>query len=464
MKITDMNIDCLENCLEYLSLIDLLNAADSNKRLRHAARYVFVRIYSKRKVHLSLIKLMNKIWNGSQYKSGVVSNITGKLLFYDLKKGLQFLLCFGDLFSEIDMEFPHKDGIYAIQRDQRYGDVLIQLTKSIEWESIIIEYINEYCSDSLINFKITDSPKGCFDKLTKPFEKIEKFETVGCEPIFSNENKLNHFFPKIQRLKLEYRRYWFHLSLNSYINFEFIACSFSCLEHFAIKIYGIEFNKQNIGNFLQLNPQLKYLAFRYASVSAVLDSNNFENANEMFRDLQTLDLDLYENETANLYRQIIHLKKLKSLRVCFDFLDLTKPLNFPFATDCLESLTIHVNDFNYIHADIYNLIVKNPTVKKITLCTRTQLKFNYARVSAALPLLEELCLLHFPVVSTVNEAVEVIQNFSALKKFQFVFERILVPELQNRLHDTWSSQISQVTSAALVNAERLYNVSLERLI
>lgn len=51
MKFTDLNIDCLEIVLEYLELIDLLNVADSTKRLNKVAELVFARKHGKKDVN-----------------------------------------------------------------------------------------------------------------------------------------------------------------------------------------------------------------------------------------------------------------------------------------------------------------------------------------------------------------------------------------------------------------------------
>lgn len=44
-SINDVNIDCLEEIFKYLKLKDLLNIADSSKRLRRAASFIFSSTY-----------------------------------------------------------------------------------------------------------------------------------------------------------------------------------------------------------------------------------------------------------------------------------------------------------------------------------------------------------------------------------------------------------------------------------
>lgn len=48
MKLTDLYIEWIQTILEYLPYADLLNAADSSKRLLHAARFVFLENFGDR--------------------------------------------------------------------------------------------------------------------------------------------------------------------------------------------------------------------------------------------------------------------------------------------------------------------------------------------------------------------------------------------------------------------------------
>lgn len=114
MKLINMNIDCLENCFEELDFIDFLNAADSNKRLQHAARFVFVRKYRHFSIHFS----KRYYGDGDDKFHFYVTSLS----IYDLKIGLQFLRCFGDLFSSIDVSLVNQH---------------------------LMNYISEYCSNSL---------------------------------------------------------------------------------------------------------------------------------------------------------------------------------------------------------------------------------------------------------------------------------------------------------------------------
>lgn len=53
MNLNDLNIICLETVLEYLDIANLLNAADSSKRLWHAARLVYERKYGEMEMNIA---------------------------------------------------------------------------------------------------------------------------------------------------------------------------------------------------------------------------------------------------------------------------------------------------------------------------------------------------------------------------------------------------------------------------
>lgn len=92
MKLTELNIDCLENVLAYLELRDLLSAASSSKQLNQAANFVFIRKYSKKEMNFENIHLKHY----APYKFEQYS-----IVFSDFKASLQLLRCFGHLVENI---------------------------------------------------------------------------------------------------------------------------------------------------------------------------------------------------------------------------------------------------------------------------------------------------------------------------------------------------------------------------
>lgn len=98
MKITDLNFDCLQRCLQHLNIEELLNIADSNKQLKYVARYIYARKYKGQAI--SLFGMKCKISENITFLR--LRNIW---LIVSLKWSLQFLRCFGDLAPDIEINF-----------------------------------------------------------------------------------------------------------------------------------------------------------------------------------------------------------------------------------------------------------------------------------------------------------------------------------------------------------------------
>ena len=125
MKITDLTIDCLEEILEYLNLANLLNVANSNKRLNRAACFVFRRKHGERKVAL----VSHETYTGPiAIKSGEVW--VGRLIDH-----FRVLRCFGCVTSHLKINLN-----YSIGTEKHFNR--------------ICSYTNEYCAESLIKLNI----------------------------------------------------------------------------------------------------------------------------------------------------------------------------------------------------------------------------------------------------------------------------------------------------------------------
>lgn len=114
MKLTNLNIDCLECILGYLGLADLLNAADSNKRLCHASKFVYIRKYGSythvfETIYKSEQECLKKV--NSENPIIVMKNTTNEIYCRYLKHILQLLRNFGRLVYGVEffMIFIERD-------------------------------------------------------------------------------------------------------------------------------------------------------------------------------------------------------------------------------------------------------------------------------------------------------------------------------------------------------------------
>lgn len=117
MKLTDMNIDCIQSCLKYLKLDDLLKTAASTKRLNHVSNFIYDRKYDKD----VFIKITSQ-------ETVQIQQLDECIYMHDLRSSLKLLRCFGHLLSTISIHFSEFTYQHAI------------------------EYANEYCAKSLVEF------------------------------------------------------------------------------------------------------------------------------------------------------------------------------------------------------------------------------------------------------------------------------------------------------------------------
>lgn len=189
MKFTDLNLDCLEIVLEYLNLIDLLNVADTNKRLNKAAELVFVR--EKIKHGSKYVTFGNtKILRDRSFK------ITREEIYIDdLKTSLQLLRCVGRVVSKIKF-----NKLRGMSRNQ------------CEIDCQVATYINKYCTEHLNQFEFPNvfCPRidmvmlthikfskltGLLDKKWEEMAKnrskkrsMRRIEMLNCKPIIQSNS------------------------------------------------------------------------------------------------------------------------------------------------------------------------------------------------------------------------------------------------------------------------------------
>lgn len=167
MILTDLNIDCLEAILEFLSIRDLLNSADTCKRLHHATSLVYERVQGQRVV---IFDVMNKNHTeGIQTEQGCCQRRMGRIdilesfVITDLKIALKLLRCFGHLISNINFSY------YDYELDVNF----------LPFHNIyVLDYINEFCSETVkelqlglgeLNYNLENSKK--------PFRAVEKLKS-----------------------------------------------------------------------------------------------------------------------------------------------------------------------------------------------------------------------------------------------------------------------------------------------
>lgn len=147
LRITDLMIDCLKEVFEYLGLCDLLNVADSNKRLQQAAGFVYDRKYGKKRIFIS-----PNLRCTSQNQNLTVFDHIIRVRSRSVYTSLRFVRCFGHSITHISNNCLEKRCFS------------------------LICYLNKYCDQSLIELCVRrySDIESIFDGIQKPFEKVEK--------------------------------------------------------------------------------------------------------------------------------------------------------------------------------------------------------------------------------------------------------------------------------------------------
>lgn len=173
VKIVDVDNDCLEHVLQYLSLMDLINVADANKHLVRAASTVFGRNYKGKTVHF---KSSSKL----PLNQRRVAHITDvdDIVIDKPALAFKFLRLFGSSISKIKL---------SRKTSKRLSKALLF-------------YINKYCSETLKSYALVRQDFTYMDA-KNPYKNLEEI-SIGFGKIGFNLTQFNDTFSKMRRLNL----------------------------------------------------------------------------------------------------------------------------------------------------------------------------------------------------------------------------------------------------------------------
>lgn len=185
------------------------------------------------------------------------------------------------------------------------------------------KYINEFCSETLVEFNAKNSRPGSFDNMTKPFTKVERVTFEGqWETVENGTLGLDELFPEMRVLNLSY-------------SYGYV------LERVFPKL--VELNADvtpstDFFKFLELNPSLRQLRLETTSMELLQNVNDKLPKLEVFDFHVPKDMPSYQGkpiefkqvkETSikdtdrNIRSGHILFKQLKKLQLAFfgDFID-----------------------------------------------------------------------------------------------------------------------------------------------
>lgn len=422
MKITDLNIDCLEAILYRLEFQDFLNAADSNKCINHAAKFVFIRKYNKKRLTLRIETPLGRQYiqnycsfDFSSYKS---------MDIFDLEVALPLLRCFGCVINKIELRFN--------------GTV---------HDNYITSYLNQFCTDYLKRICILHIPSDGFDYFKKPFTKLENCTLILNENLdrFVGNNLLNRLFPKMKKLKLDYTCSPFFKNGNTVYHFP-------CLERLHFNHVNYNFPracvcKKNIIATIKLNPQLKKLDI-YCEMN-MFDAQLFQSVEESLQNLETLHLNHFsvpDTFLNNFKLKTIYLKNLKYLLYSYNR-SIISPIDLAFTCERLETFNFPARLFNFF----YKFIEKHQTISTLSLhfafSSEIQCCKRLAEICPSLTMVN--CIIQFRI--TIDIICDLMAMFNSLKKVNFELRRsrpgdLLLQLIKDRLNTDWLISITEIVN------------------
>lgn len=367
----DLDLKLLKNIFGYLEFADLLNVADSSKHLNEAACSIFQEKYQEKPVFFSDLRITQNH----------LLRIQDDIEIGDIKTSLQTLRCFGRFINEI---------IFNLLQTPTETSHLIELKKRIFF------YINEFCSESLVNIEINRCPSGGLSQFKKPFAKVEKLGIANCYMPDNDNDWLIKTFPNIQAFGFKYR--FFGSSPPPPLH-EISKCfenNFPELKLLDIEVGNIRgsssekaLSRDNFESLLRLNPQLRNLRFRIAGYP-YLSAKILHNVKDSLQNLRKLSLVLPESnflDDFDINENILYFKNVKHFELTQSS-SMTSEILMPFLFDNLETFSL-IPCGDPFSEDLYHFIERHPTIMKISIMGQS-IDLNINRVDATVPSIEEL--------------------------------------------------------------------------
>lgn len=408
MKIIALDFDCLEYVLEYLELTDLLNVADSCKRLNKAAELVYASKYGDKTVCIM------KSRRDSYY---IRIQDHGIYILNELKTTLQLLRCFGCVVSKINLN-------------------IICVNEELEKLMHIFSYINKYCAAYLKGMGVTHVlhmirrigtsqskyrlvEYNIFPYFDRPYPNLTCFNFFDSQ--ISEKSDLRRIFPNLLQLNLNHNE-----------NPSFYEYNVTHFPH--LKVLKIKEEKELLRNemllpLLHLNPQLKQLTIS----SSYLTLSLIQSAVD---DLQNIEiLELAHMKPISLIEDsehLIYMKNVKSFQIDFgtEFNLAYVPVCFlPFSFENLEKFSIHfaTTMYSYQRLDnqsiekLYDFIEKHPKITYLAMedFPRSWV-IDWSRLVKSLPSLNTLKLgITFYPTGKIVEIIEIMDKFPMVNTFYF---------------------------------------------
>lgn len=394
-RITDMNIDCLECIFNYLDVKDLLNVTDSCKRLKQVTDLVYSLRYGRKTLELTKSSLhMSKEFNEFRMTDRKIS-------VKDLKNILQIIRCFGHLIRNISVDIFHKK--YCVY---------------------VCEYLNLYCCNGLVEIKYNaDIWSG---DLKNPFTNVEKVRIENC----NLSQKLEHCFPKVQRLEL--------ILVDISHDLMYIKGHFQHMEHLLIDLI-FDVTEEEVLAVVLSCPNLRSLHINWKWKPTF-----FQAISEQLPKLDKLIIECYDEVSPDFNGNAIHFKSVKSLKIVF-YQNRRNFNSFPRISLTFDALDEFIFDGNaQIDQHFFQFIDNNPHITKLNLNVYKYKECSLGELDIIRMALPSLKILKFKRNFCSAAAVlHFLETCTSLRMFGFLLINHLdFDNLCDQIHNKWNVTIN----------------------
>lgn len=320
IKITDLNLNALEKIFDCLSLNDLLNIADTSKKFKQPADWVFRSKYGKRKIIF---------WRTNPSRCNHPVWPTDNIYIDNFSLCFKILRSFGHAISKLDVNYLKINGNKCAKIDY---------------------YVVKYCT-ALAEISFKHAGVNTLNCIVKPFEKIEKliFEDSYVGGKLAN---LNKWFPRLRALELKF-----------YMRIENSKClekHFQHLESLTIDGQVSDIRGSNLINTLCFNPQLRQL-----SISDKFDMKFLQYASKHLHFLEKLEIRKWTEQEFAHSGEFIHLKNVQIVTI--DFSRCYKVPEIPLRFDQLETLIVDAMYMCRLNDNFIDFMQKHTTIRKLKI-------------------------------------------------------------------------------------------------
>lgn len=344
IKFNDLNEDCTILILDQLNIGDLLSMAQTNQNLNLLAVDVFRRRFSKKKI---IIHNYYGDDESERNESGIISKALNRFGITVQSPPNSFYMVYPDR-VEISRDFNMSLNILKYFGSFIQKLKLVLANSETNASTKIIQFVNEYCYKSLIEFELDTSDGNAFRQMKNSFIHVERVTFRDCIP--DGENgvfPLNIMFPAMRTLSLTPLR-----KIGNLIN-----CRLPHLQHLYLDVQLCS----AIDDLLLANPDLQSIELAQAS-SQFLQSVNTKLIKLEHLVLQNVEMNDDKIQFENVKKFIagnalnppknIYFPNLRELHINFGICHFQEWINFLKNHNNLSQLQLNYRDIDDKHFGI----------------------------------------------------------------------------------------------------------------